>query len=220
MKRAALFVVCLAAGALPPLAAFSAPSRIHGTMKAFDGQVMTLKDDNGQTVAISVPATVRVLHSRSVAAGDLKPGDFVGTLALKGADNKLRAQAVRVFPDEMDMNGEGQYPWESNPARIVTNGSVTAVSSTGSGYMLSLSFHGAGSEGADGCTGRAPPSGWGCTGTAELSIARGVPIIAVTAGDTALLLPGAIVSVFAETDATGQAGATSITVERDGKPVQ
>ena len=222
MKRAALFALCLAAGALQYQSAVAdpAPSRIHGSIKSFDGQYLTVKADSGQSVVVGVQPATHIVHSRRIALTDLKSGDPVGTLALIGADTKLRAQAIRVFSSAMHSPGEGQYPLESNPSRMVTNGTVAAVASTPSGGTLTLNFHGAATQGANACTGHAAPGGWGCTGTAELMIARGVPIIAMSDGDTTLLLPGAIVSVLTSADATSLLTASSITVERDGKPAQ
>ncbi len=63
---------------------------------------------------------------------------------------------------------------------------------------------------------RAAPDG--CNGAAAIQFARGVPIIAIEAGNTAQLLPGATVSVSAAPDATGTLVATSVTVERDAPP--
>ena len=222
MIRAALLALVLATGALQFQTATADPAatRIHGAVSAFDGQYLTLKADSGKTVVIGVRAATRIMHSRKVALAELKPGNIVGTLALKGADDNLRAAAVRIFPNLLDVSGEGQYPLEFNPARIVTNGTVNAVATTPAGGTLSVTFHGAGTEGAATCTGRAPAGGWGCTGRAELIIARGVPIIAMTDGDTTLLLPGAIVAAFATTDPASLLTASSITVERDGKPAQ
>ncbi len=41
---------------------------------------------------------------------DIHPGDFIGATAIKGADGKLRAQGVRIFPPLMHGTGEGLYP--------------------------------------------------------------------------------------------------------------
>jgi hypothetical protein len=85
---------------------------------------------------------------------------------------------------------------------------------------LSLTFHGASSDGATPCVGHAPPGDWGCAGNADLLIARGVPIIAITNGDTSLLRPGAIVSVTATSDAASLLTASGVSVERDAKSAQ
>jgi hypothetical protein len=222
MKRAALFALCVAAGALLFQAASAdpAPVRVHGAIASFDGQFLTLKADSGKTVIVAIQPTTRIVHSQKMTISDLRTGDSVATLALKGNDEKLRAQAIRVFRTAMQAGDEGQYPAESNPARIVTNGTIAAVAAMPSGGTLTVTFHGAVEGSAEGCTGRAPAGGWGCTGSADLVVARGVPIIAVTDGDTSLLLPRAIVSAFSIQDTDKLLTATSITVEREGKPVQ
>jgi len=218
MKRAALFALCLVAGALLPVAvnAETPPMRVHGVVNAFDGQYLTLTADSGKTMVLGLQPATRIVRNRMLTLADIKPGYFVGTVAMKSADGALHAQAVRVFPPAALGVGEGQYPMESNPSRIVTNAVVSSVTPGPSGGTLSLSFRGAGGEAE--CSGKAPSGGGGCSGNAQLVIARGVPIMAITEGDPSLLLHGAIVLAYATIDVTNLFTATSITVERDGKP--
>lgn len=218
MKRAALFALSLIAGALHPLAATAEtpPLRVHGVVKAFDGQYLTLTADSGKTMVLGLQPATRIVRNHMLTLADVKPGYFVGTLAMKSADGALHAQAIRVFPPASLGVGEGQYPMELNPSRIVTNAVVTSVTPGPSGGSLSLTFRGAGGEPE--CSGRAPSGGGGCSGSAQLVVARGVPIIAITEGDPSLLLHGAIVLAYATADVTNLFTATSITVERDGKP--
>ncbi|HEX4292702.1 MAG TPA: hypothetical protein VHZ29_01070 [Rhizomicrobium sp.] len=229
MKRAVRFGLALAAGALVPLAAIADPvvlrppggappalPRLHGVVKSFDGQYLTMKIDAGKTVVIGVPPTARIVHGQMLTLADIHPGDFVGATSITGADGKLRAQGVRIFPPTAHGTGEGLYPLASNAARTVTNGTVDTVTPSPAGGVLKLSFRGAGAPGDPACTGHASPTG--CTGAAELIVARGVPVVSTSQGDTSLLLPGAIVSVSSETDASTLLTATAITVERDGKP--
>jgi hypothetical protein len=220
MKRAALFAVCLAAGALHLNVALadSAPLRVHGVVKQFDGQYLTMTADSGKKVVLGLQPATRIVRSRQMSLADIKSGDFVGTTAIRSADGTLRAQAIRVFPPDSPGMVEGQYSLEASSPRVVTNAVVSAVTSGPAGGTLSLTFHGAGMEGDTQCTGRAPEGGGGCEGTAELLIARGVPILAITTGDVSMLLPGAIVSAFATADATNLLNASSVTVEKDGKP--
>ncbi len=148
---------------------------------------------------------------------DLQPGAYVGVAALKGADGKLRAQGIRVYPPAMQGQGEGEYPIDpANPMRLLINGAITTATPGGIGGVVTVAFHGAAAAAATECTGRAAPGG--CSGAAEVQFARGVPIIAIEAGDTAQLLPGATVSVSAAPDATGTLVATTVTVERDAPP--
>jgi hypothetical protein len=97
----------------------------------------------------------------------------------------------------------------------VTDGSVSNVSAPDG--KLTLTFHGSGTAGSSDCTGRAAPGGLGCTGSADLVVARGVPIVAISSGDPTLLRAGAIVSISATTDAASVLSATVVSVERDAK---
>ncbi|HEY0106712.1 MAG TPA: hypothetical protein VGB91_11560, partial [Rhizomicrobium sp.] len=84
------------------------------------------------------------------------------------------------------------------------------------GGVLTVGFRGAASSGTGPCTGRAAPGG--CAGSADIQFARGVPILAIEAGDTAQLLPGATLSISATADASGALVATAVTIERDAPP--
>jgi Domain of unknown function (DUF5666) len=197
-----------------------APQKFRGTLSEFDGPFLTLTLPGRKTVTLGMTAQTRIAHNRSLALADLQPGSWVGVAALKGADGKLRAQGIRLYPTTMQGQGEGEYPLDpANPMRLLINGSLTGVTPGGIGGTLTVAFHGAAAASAD-CAGRAEPGG--CSGIAEIQFARGVPILSIDAGDTTLLLPGAVLSVSAQPDPTGTLVATAITVERDApapKPV-
>jgi hypothetical protein len=214
------FTICLATAALVSLPARSDDHlvRVHGAVSQFDGNDLTIKSDSGKSVVVGVRPETRIVHSRTTSLSDIKSGDFVGSLSLRDATGKLRALGLRVFQNSVEANGEGQYPTPSDPSRIVTDGSVSAVSVPD--VKLTLTFHGSGAAVGGDCTGRATPGGWGCTGSADLIVARGVPIVAISSGDPTLLRVGAIVSVTATADAASLLSATVVSVERDAKPVQ
>ncbi len=218
MKRAASFAVCLAAGALQLQIATAdpVPLRVHGVVKAFDGQYLTVTADSGKSIVLGLQPATRIVRSKTMSLADLRPGYFVGTVATRSADGVLHAQAIHVFPPASLGTGEGQYPLDSNPSRIVTNATVTAITVGPTAGTLSLTFHGAGGDPQ--CSGRAPTGGGGCVGNVSIQVARGVPISQIMTGDLSMLSQGAIVSAFATTDITSLFTATSITVEKDGKP--
>ena len=219
MKRAVRFAICLAAGALFSPDASAESLHLHGVIQAFDGNTLTLKVDSGKTALVGVQPQTRIVRSRIMMLGDLKAGDYVATLSMQDSKGNLHVQSVRVLASAPSSSDAGQYKLDSNSARIVTNGTISAASPATN--TLSLTFHGAGGDGSGPCTGRAPQDGSaGCTGTADLLLARGVPIIAVTNGDASLFLPGAIVSVSATSDAASLLTASGVSVERDGKPAQ
>jgi hypothetical protein len=201
--------------AAPQATTATGPQHFHGTVAEFDGPFLTLKLTGKKTVTLGMTADTRVIHNRVLRLADLQPGAYVGVAALRSADGKFRAQGIRVYPANMRGMGEGAYAIDpANAARLIFNGTVVSAVPGGIGGVLTIGFHGAvAPAAATECTGRAAPGG--CTGTAEIQFARGVPIIAIEQGNVSLLLPGATVSASAAPDATGTLVATAITVERD-----
>lgn len=220
MKRVGHIAICLVAGALFSFAVLAAaePVQIHGVVQLFDGSTLTIKADSGRTTLVAIEPQTRIVRSRTMTLSALKAGDYIATLSMQDAKGNLHVQSVRILESPASAAGEGQYKLDSNPSRIVTNGTVGAVAPAAN--TLSLTFHGASSDGTSPCTGRAPPGGSGCVGNVDLLIARGVPIVSVMNGDTSLFLPGAVVSVTATSDAANLLTASGVSVERDGKPAQ
>ena len=220
MKRAGRIAICLAAGTFFSFAASAVAEavHVHGVVQVFDGSTLTIKADSGRTMLVGIGPQTRIVRSRILTLSALKMGDYVATLSMQDAKGNLHVQSVRVLANSLSAADEGQYKLDYNPSRIVTNGTVSAVSPAAN--TLSVAFHGAGGDGTTPCTGRPQPGGAGCTGNVDLLIARGVPIMAVTNGDTSLLLPGAVVSLSATSDATNLLSASGVSVERDGKPAQ
>ncbi|HEV2650264.1 MAG TPA: hypothetical protein VGU69_03320 [Rhizomicrobium sp.] len=210
-KRGAVLITVLAA-----LAASSARAdHVHGIVTSLDGQMLTIKNDNAKSVIVQLDPNARIVHNRRFALTDIQPGAFVGTFAVITRDKTLRAQGVRVFPDAMRGVGEGQYPMASNADRIMTYGTVAGVTPQPSGGVLKLTFHGAGPSGDAACTGHAPAGGAGCEGSADIFVARGVPVMSIESGDASLLLPGTVVAADTTIDAGGLSTATIVTIERE-----
>src|SRR5580698_4293404 len=107
-----------------------APQRVRGTIEAYDPVSRTLTVTTGKTATatVTLPANLRIVYDQHRKVADIKQGDFIGAAALKGADGKLRAQQVAVFPEELRGMGEGQYPM-GDPAsnRLMTNATVSGV---------------------------------------------------------------------------------------------
>jgi hypothetical protein len=206
-----------------PAGAPPAPHRVRGTIVSFDaaGQMLTVKGDDGQTVTVGVIPQTRYIYNEKRSVSDIHQGDFVGSAALKGSDGKLHAQEVHIFPDSLRGMGEGQYGMnDNNPNRSMTNATVMQVAAvSGNGDMM-LSYHGAGAAGDANCTGHAAAGGNGCTGTTEIEVAAGVPVIGLVAGDQSSLVPGAAVAMLVVTTPDGKQVTPGMTVEHNGiKPM-
>src|ERR1700676_1849118 len=129
------------------------PARILGTVDSFNGQILSVKAQDGQVASITVPPDLKVMANAKAALADIKPGDFVGSAANKGPDGKLHAEEVHIFPETMRGTGEGHRPMGPNPDRTMTNGTVamsdpesrtmtngTVSATTGSGSVI-LTIH-------------------------------------------------------------------------------
>jgi hypothetical protein len=196
------------------------PVRVRGTIVAYDGRLLQIKSNAGDTVSAAVPPDTLIVYNEPKKFSDIKVGDFLGVAAIPGSDGTLRAQDVRVFPEALRGMGEGQYPMGDPSAnRTMTNATVAQVTQVTTGGTLELSYHGATAPGDanTNCTGHAAAGGNGCVGQTAVSVAPGVPIIAYVSGDVSLLIPGAEVAMQASPGSEGGTPtAVRILVERNG----
>jgi hypothetical protein len=213
--------------ALPALAQTAAPpampQRVRGTIESFDPatQALSVKLADGTGVTVTLLPNARILANEKRTVADIKPGDFVASAAIKGADGKLHAQEVRIFPEALRGAGEGQYGMDA-PNRSMTNATVVLVNgvATNAG-SLKLTFHGSSTAPDGTCTGHATAPGAGtCTGETEIEVARGVPVMSWILGDASWLMPGLAVSLSASVGADGKLSTRGVMVERNGvKPL-
>jgi hypothetical protein len=203
---------------ITPAAPGAATQRVRGTVQEFDGPFLTLTVTGKKTITLGMTGATRIVRNRLLQIADLQVGSYVGIEALKGADNKLRAQGIRVYPPEARGAGEGLYPAAPDSQRFIVAGTISAFAPGGIGGVLSLSFHGAAPDTTGACVGRATGNGLGCSGAADVQFARGVPIMAIETGDGSQLQPGAMVSASATANPDGTLVATSVTIERDPIP--
>ncbi|MBV9701573.1 MAG: hypothetical protein JO163_02485 [Methylobacteriaceae bacterium] len=174
------------------------PTRISGTIEKFDGQMLVVAALTGQEVSVTLLPNCRVTALVNKTLADIKPGDFVGSAAVKGADGKLHAQEVHIFPEAMRGTGEGHRPM-SEPQQTMTNGTIAEVVSAPQGRTLKLKYK---------------------DGEQEIDVAPEVRVIGIIPGDRSLLKAGAAVTIFAAKDASGAFTARFIQAEKDGvKPL-
>ena len=194
----------LLAGALIALLALPAaaqnppegtPTRIRGTVEKLDGQTLTVKSREGPqlTIALAPNFTVSAVVKRSL--GDIKAGDFVGAASTKGTDGKLHALEVLIFPEAMRGTGEGERPWDLTPDSLMTNATVSGITSAPQGQALKVTYKG---------------------GESEIIVAPNTPIVTFAPGDASLLKPGAAIITAATKKPDGTLSASRVTAEKDG----
>ena len=134
----------VAANAVAQTSLAGPSERINGTIEWFDGQILSVHALDGRDLSIAVPEGVRNSAVADRQLADIKPGDFVGSAAVKGRDGKLHAQEVHIFPEAMRGTGEGHRPMagaEQTMTNAVVDGmaGVTQGDSHG-GQVLTLKY--------------------------------------------------------------------------------
>jgi hypothetical protein len=193
---AAIFVALLALPVLAQNPPEGTPTRIRGTVDKLDGQTLTVKSRDGQslTIALAPNFTVRAVVAKSLT--DIKPGDFVASTSLRGPDGRLKAIEVHVLPENLrGVVTEGQSPWDLVPDSVMTNATLVQITSAPQGQLMKVNYKGT---------------------EAEVTIPPGIPIVGYVPADAGLLKPGATVFIGARKQADGTLTAAAVTAEKDG----
>ena len=199
MKKLVLLLIALGPMiALPALAQTpSAPQRVRvaGTVDKLAGDRLTVNEQGGgtQTVVLSADAKIYGVEQRRLS--DIKPGDFLASGGVRGADGKIHAVEVRIFPESLRGIGEGQRPWAVRPEGVMTNATVGTVSQTSAGGVVHVTYKG---------------------GQSEYVVSPDVPVLAYVLADSTLLKPGSAVLTFAQKQPDGSLLTSRVTAEKDG----
>lgn len=129
-----------AALALAFAAAAQAPLRVRGTVSAFDGHVLHVRDATGNAREIQVSERAELVFARPMALGDIKAGDFVACTSKAGPDGRLVASEVRRFPKPVN---PGHRPFSGGANQMMTNATVTTATVQSAGAReLALAYDG------------------------------------------------------------------------------
>ena len=174
------------------------PERLHGTVVNLAEAVLTIRTDDQGDLDVALPPGVRIGAVVERRLADIRPGEFVGSAAVRGRDGRLHAQEVHIFPETMRGTGEGHRPMEE-PGQTMTNATVNGVVRQEDGRVLHLQYPG---------------------GEQAVEVGPDVRVVGLIAGDRALLVPGAAVTVRAIVREDRTHTAVSIQAEKDGvKPL-
>lgn len=190
----ALTIGLLVAGRVAAQSPPSASARISGVVETVSEDTLVLKSPESGNVTVVVPADTRVTALENRRLSDIKPGDFVGSAAIKGTDGKLHAQEVHIFPEALRGTGEGHRDM-ARPEQSMTNATISTVAAAPQGQMLTLNYKG---------------------GKQQIEVGPDARIVAIVAGNRALLIPGATVVVTAVKAPDGTLTARSVQAEKDG----
>jgi len=197
-------VACAAAvlfAFISTLAEAQKPMRIRGTITGLEGNVLSVKSRDGKDLKINLADNLSVSGTKAITMADIKPGDYVGSAAVKRPDGTLVALEVHLFSAaQRGVVPEGHTPWDLAPGSTMTNAILEGVVQTAGGHEITLEYKG---------------------GSQKILVPEGVPMATTVPGDRSLLVPGAYVFMGAQVAADGKISAARIQASKDGvKPPQ
>lgn len=197
MKKAAILLFCGALALMSVAASAQTPMRIRGTITGLEGDVLSVKSRDGKDLKINLAPDVVVMAAKAVKLSDFKPGDYVGSTAVKNEKGVLVAREVHAIARTVP---EGHTPWETEPGATMTNANIASVVKSVGGNELTLEYKG---------------------GSQKILVPDGTPIVNFTPADKSLLVPGATIFTGARVAADGKISTARVAVSKDGvKPPQ
>jgi hypothetical protein len=146
MERRLLLASALWLATTAAIAQTAPPTRVRGTIAGLAGNTLTVDSRDGQKLEITLKDPVTVATVKKVELSAIEPNSFIGTATRTGADGKLTAIEVLVFPEAMRGTGEGFYPWDLEPGSMMTNGTVKGAVTAASGRELTVTYKDKGSD--------------------------------------------------------------------------
>ena len=163
-SRLSKFVLILAALALG--AGAQSPTRVRGTIDAFDGT--TLSVNNHQ---VRVDDKTEIVFTQPIKLTDIRPGDFLGVTSTKRPDGSLTAYEVRRFPKPVS---PGHRRFDGRDDQTMTNATVGAMVQSANGRELTMTYDG---------------------GVQKIVVPENAAISTLVPGQRTQLVPGAAVSL-------------------------
>ncbi|WP_062010814.1 hypothetical protein [Aureimonas sp. AU4] len=171
------------------------PMRVRGTVASVDGNTLSVTSREGPVVRIAMAPNVGLRGVKAASASDIKPGDYVGAATLPGENGTAGALEVLIFPAAMKGANEGSFPWDLQPGSTMTNATVSNAVESVSGRQLTLTYP---------------------TGSQQITLPDGVPVVTFAEASAADLKAGAPVFVPATKAADGSLTTAFVVVGNQG----
>jgi hypothetical protein len=139
--NAALLLSVMSVAALAQAPA-NPPVRIRGTLEKLEGQNLTVKARNGQSMNVKLADNFVVIGISKASISDIGRGKFIGTTTVGERDGALVAEEVHIFPENMRGTGEGHYDWDLKPNSKMTNADVADVVSMANERVMTVKYKG------------------------------------------------------------------------------
>ena len=122
----------LALAAAPPVGADEQkPYRVRGSLEAVQGDQLTVRTDDGQTLDAKLTDNTRVMVVVPASLDDIKQGDYVGLTSIEAGDKRVAIEA-HIFAEDLRGTAEGHGPWDLvKEPNTMTNATVAEVEDVG-----------------------------------------------------------------------------------------
>lgn len=192
---AAVVAVLALLGAANIALAQSPNQRIRGDVVAIDGAMMQVKERSGETLIIKLADNYSVSAVVKIGIDAIKPNSYIGAASMPSPDGKSTALEVLVFPESGRGSGEGHYAWDLRPGSMMTNATVSEVTSVDNVRNIHVKYK---------------------DGERTIAVPPDAPIVTFEPGDRAMIKPGAHVLVSASRAPDGSLTASRVAVGKDG----
>jgi hypothetical protein len=172
------------------------PVRIRGTVEKLDGNMLTVKARNGQSMNVKLADNFTVMGVSKASLADLGSNKFIGTTTVGERDGALIAEEVHIFPENMRGTGEGHYDWDLRPNSKMTNANVANVTSMGKDRVMTVQYKG---------------------GEKKILVPENAVVVAFEPTDKSQLKPGAQVFVNSQKQPDGSLTAPRVNVGLKGQ---
>src|SRR5438552_10493605 len=188
-----LAAVSAAAAAQAPA---NPPVRIRGTVESLDGQILTVKARNGESMKVKLADNFVVMGITKASVDDIASGKFIGTTTVGQREGALVAEEVHIFPENMRGTGEGHYDWDLRPDSKMTNANVANVVKMANDRVMTVQYKG---------------------GEKKILVTRDTVVVTYAPIDKGELKPGARVFVVSQKQPDGSLTAARVNVGMNGQ---
>jgi hypothetical protein len=172
------------------------PVRVRGTVEKIDGQMVTVKAFNGQTMNVKLADNYVVMGINKASIDDIASGKYIGTTTFGERQGNLVALEVHIFPENMRGTGEGHRDWDLRPHSKMTNASVADVKSMGKDRVMTVQYMG---------------------GEKKILVTPQTAVVSYAPTDKSELKPGAPVFLIGQPQADGTLAAARVNVGLNGQ---
>jgi hypothetical protein len=113
---------------------------VRGTLEAVQGNELTVKSREGETLEATLKDDSRVMVVRPASLDDIKQGDYVGLTSVDAGGKRVAIEA-HIFAEDLRGTAEGHVPWDLiKEPNTMTNATVAEVEEVGDQRELKVSY--------------------------------------------------------------------------------